>query len=206
MSDSFDEKAITWDADPAKRERAAAVARGIRKVIGSRSLSRALEYGCGTGLLSFELLPLFSEVTLMDTSDGMLDALREKIGLAGVRNMRPVKLNLLSDPMPEETYTCIYNMMVLHHISDVATLIQKFYDLLEAGGILCVADLDEEDGSFHGDGFGGHRGFDRQALRAMAEKAGFGEVRFDDIFQMPRTVGDSVRMFSLFLMTAVKSV
>ena len=52
---NFDERAKDWDSDPKKVERARAVAEAIRKAIPLTANMSALEYGCGTGLLSFAL-------------------------------------------------------------------------------------------------------------------------------------------------------
>jgi hypothetical protein len=49
-------------------------------------------------------------------------------------------------------------------------LSKSFMSLLKPGGHLAIADLYTEDGSFHGDGFHGHKGFDPAILAAMLEK------------------------------------
>jgi len=50
---NFDKKAKTWDEDPQIVLRAQKVATHIRKGVPLNSDMSALEYGCGTGLLSF---------------------------------------------------------------------------------------------------------------------------------------------------------
>ena len=52
---NFDERAKDWDSDPKKVERARVVAEAIRAAIPLSKEITALEYGCGTGLLSFAL-------------------------------------------------------------------------------------------------------------------------------------------------------
>jgi predicted TPR repeat methyltransferase len=68
----FEASARTWDADPVKVARASAVADGIRGSVPLSPQMRTLEYGCGTGLLSFALRPHLAHITLADSSDGML--------------------------------------------------------------------------------------------------------------------------------------
>src|ERR1041385_6452519 len=94
---NFDERAKDWDSDPAKVERARVVADAIRKAIPLSKEMKAFEYGCGTGLLSFALQSDLGQITLADTSQGMLDVLREKIANAGVSNMHPLRFDLTSD-------------------------------------------------------------------------------------------------------------
>src|SRR5690349_11117165 len=113
---NFDERAKDWDSDPGKVERARVVADSIRRAIPLSTKMKALEYGCGTGLLSFALQSDLGQITLADTSPGMLDVLKKKIADAGVMNMHPVRLDLTSDPLPSERYDLIYSLMVLHHI------------------------------------------------------------------------------------------
>src|SRR5512138_2296225 len=106
---NFDERAKDWDSDPKKVERARVVAEAIRNTIPLSREMKALEYGCGTGLLSFALQSYLGEITLADTSQGMLDVLREKIAKAGVTNMHPVRLDLASDPLPLDRYDLTYS-------------------------------------------------------------------------------------------------
>src|SRR5215210_5532659 len=143
---NFDEGAKDWDSDPKKVERARVVADAIRKMVPLSVVMKALEYGCGTGLLSFALQSDLGQITLADTSQGMLDVLSEKIATAGVTNMHPVRLDLATDPLPAERYHLTYSLMTLHHIHNVNDILVKFLELLEPNGVLLVADLDQEDG------------------------------------------------------------
>ena len=65
----FDARAATWDDDPAKVERARAVAEAIARSVPLARSMRALEYGAGTGLVSFVLRDRLGEVTLADLSE-----------------------------------------------------------------------------------------------------------------------------------------
>ena len=201
----FDDKAITWDSDPTKRERALAVAAALRQRVPLARDWRALEYGCGTGLLSFALHADLGELTLADSSPGMLAVLREKIDAAGLTHLHPLALDLLTDPLPADRYDLIYTLMTLHHVADVGRLLRAFHDLLRPGGWLAVADLDQEDGSFHGPGFTGHNGFDRAALRAQLADAGFGEVNFSTGYVMKKATDQGVREYPLFLAVAART-
>lgn len=202
---NFDERAKDWDSDPKKVERAYTVAEAIRRTIPLTTDMSALEYGCGTGLLSFALQADLGPITLADTSQGMLDVLAEKIAAAGVTNMRPVKLDLTTDPLPAERYALTYSLLTLHHVRDTQDILRKFHALLEPGGILLVCDLDKEDGSFHTDGTTDvHLGFARAELQKQAEAAGFSEVAFTTAVVLHKKVHDVEKDFPLFLMVAHK--
>jgi len=201
---NFDERAKEWDSDPMKVERARVVADAIRKSVPLTADMSALEVGCGTGLLSFALQADLGPITLADTSQGMLDVLAEKIAAAGVTNMRPVKLDLTTDPLPTERYAITYSLLTFHHVHDTQTLLEKFHAVLEPNGILLVCDLDKEDGTFHTDGTTDvHLGFDRADLQRQVEAVGFGEVTFSTPYVIRKEIKDGTeKEFPLFLMSA----
>ena len=129
----FDARAGTWDQDPAKVARALTVGRAVAQVVPLAGL-RVLEYGCGTGLLGFTLQPQVAWVTLADTSEGMLAALRAKIAAAGAANMTPVRLDLLAEAVPEARYDLVCSLMTLHHIPDTQGILGRFRQVLAPGG------------------------------------------------------------------------
>jgi ubiquinone/menaquinone biosynthesis C-methylase UbiE len=202
--DNFDQEAATWDTHSYRIERAQTVAQGIRADVPVTPRMTAFEYGCGTGLLSFALQPYLGHITLADSSSGMLAVLDEKIAAAGICNMTSLKVDLVSDPLPQLKVQLIYTLMTLHHIPETRKVLEGFYSLLDTPGCLCVADLDSEDGSFHGPEFTGHQGFDREALGQMVREIGFRKVAFRTIYHTPRQVAGSTIYFPLFLMTAEK--
>lgn len=202
---NFNERARDWDSDPMKVERARAVAEAIRNTIPLSTDMSALEYGCGTGLLSFVLQSDLGQITLADTSQSMLDVLAGKITAAGVPNMHPLKVDLAIDPLPAGRFQMIYSLMTLHHIHDVMDILGKFHALLTPGGYLLVADLDKEDGSFHTDGTTDvHQGFVRDELQKLVENAGFENVLFSTPYKIKKKVGDGEKVFPVFLLSARK--
>jgi hypothetical protein len=60
----FDQQARDWDNDPVRVLRARAVADAIRNHVPLTARMNAMEYGCGTGLLSFELRGDIGPITL----------------------------------------------------------------------------------------------------------------------------------------------
>lgn len=198
----FDERAKTWDEDPTKIARAQAVAQGILSQVPLAPAMTGLEYGCGTGLLSFALHPNLRNITLADNSTGMLTVLQEKIDVAGILNMHPIRLDLMTDRLPEERFDIVYSLMTFHHIPDTDKILNDLSALLTRPGYLCIADLDSEDGSFHGADFSGHKGFDRNDLAQRASDAGFTNISFSSVFSISK--GLPPKDFSVFLMVAEK--
>ena len=199
----FDIKAAEWDTNPMYWERSEAVAAEIKKQIPLNGEMTAMEYGAGTGLLSFLLRDHLKEITLIDSSSEMVRVINDKRDIAGADNMNAVKLDLETDDYTEGKFDLIYNLMVLHHVDNVENIIRKFHDLLNPGGYLVIADLCSEDGSFHGAGFSGHRGFDPGTLSALLEKQGFAGISHQKVYVIKKITPESARkQFVVFLMTA----
>jgi ubiquinone/menaquinone biosynthesis C-methylase UbiE len=197
----FDARARTWDEDASKRERAERVAAAIERRVPSLGEKRVLEYGAGTGLLGLALQPLVGELTLADVSSGMLAVASEKVAARGLRNVRTALLDLAAAAVPEAAYDLVCTLMTLHHVPDTDAILRAFHQILSPGGTLCIADLDREDGSFHGPGFTGHDGFDRADLGARLERAGFRDVRFETVFETTKETAAGPRKFPGFLVT-----
>jgi ubiquinone/menaquinone biosynthesis C-methylase UbiE len=200
MPMSFDEKATRWDTDPKKIERAETVAAAIRRQVPLSPSTRTLEYGCGTGLLGFALQPAVGELVLADSSPGMLSVVEQKIAAGGFDQVRMLHLDLSAEPTPDEYFDLICSLMTLHHVDDYQGLLAAFWELLNSGGYLCVADLDVEDGSFHGSDFSGHQGFDRQKLAGVLTRIGFVDVNFTTVFEVVRGEEGALKGYPVFLM------
>ena len=169
---SFDNVARTWDENPVHLERSKAIALKMEETLPLKRDMRALEYGAGTGILSFILGEKLGHITMMDSSAEMVKVMEEKVLNRNATNLLPVIYNLENEMSPN-LYDLIFNQMVLHHITDVGSIFDKFYQMLLAGGFLAIADLYPEDGSFHGEGFDGHLGFDPGELKVLASKGWF---------------------------------
>jgi tRNA (cmo5U34)-methyltransferase len=200
----FDKKARDWDKNQMHVDRAQAIANALLKITSVNSLMKALEYGAGTGLLSFFLKDRFSEITLMDSSGEMIRVLQEKIVAENIRNMRALKIDLGKEEFKGE-FDIIYNQMVLHHVENIESLFDKFYDLLKPGGNLVIADLFAEDGSFHGDGFSGHNGFDVDHLSNILKKKSFKDVIHKQCYIQKKEIEPGIiKEFPLFILAASK--
>jgi SAM-dependent methyltransferase len=201
-TNDFDAKASTWDADPAKVDRARRVAEAIIRDVPDLARRSVLDYGAGTGLLGFHLLPRASHVTFADVSKGMLAVVEEKISGNVGSKADAVLLDLTLDPPPDRRFGLLCTLMALHHVPDVDGILKAFRSVLEPGGVLCISDLDQEDGSFHGPGVDVHPGFDRPALERKIRAAGFGPVRFSTPCEVYRSAAGETRTYPIFLAIA----
>lgn len=203
---NFNIESITWD-DERRKNRAKLIAEEISKSIQIKKQYTALEFGCGTGLISFCLNDKFEMITLIDTSKGMVDVLNSKIEKFKINNMKAYQIDINENHiLPENSYDVIYTSMALHHIVDTETTIKNLYKLLKSDGYLCIIDLDEEDGSFHKEekDFNGHNGFNQNDLKNLLFETGFEEVDVNTFYEDEKLVEDMKLAYSLFLMVGRK--
>lgn len=203
----FDQQAQDWDNDPKKIERAIIFAKEINDFINPNKSLDALEFGCGTGLLSFELKDFFKTITLADNSEEMINVLKEKIKKGGIKNFKPLLINSLENDLKANEYDVIFTLMTLHHIHDVSNIAKIFNAILKTNGYLCVADLVLEDGSFHAHhhDFDGHNGFDRNELSTILSNNGFRIDYYKICFEIEKKTDAEIKKYPLFLMICQKN-
>ena len=137
---------------------------------------------------------------MADSSTGMRAVMNDKVAAGAITDARVWDLDLTTDPVPDERFDVIVTVLTLHHIPNLPPVLAAFAELLIDGGHLCVADLEEEDGSFHGDAFDGHRGFNQSELRSLLEQAGFVDATFTQCHHVVRDSGT----YPVFLATCVR--
>ena len=202
---TFDQKAPTWDEEPLGVAWAGAVAEGIRNSTLLTGEMDLLDFGCGTGLLTLNLQPYVRSITGMDTSRGMLDMLAAKIEQQRLANVSLFCGDFSKGERPEGSFHLIASAMTLHHVADIPGLLTVLSGLLAPGGILCLADLDKEDGTFHDDPAGVHHsGFDRDLLKGDLAAAGFTVYHDTIVTSIRKGAPDTPRDYPGFLVCALK--
>lgn len=200
----FNAVAATWEEDPTRTALARAVAGAILEAVPLAGTERAMEFGCGTGLVTGLLAPAVGHLLATDNSAGMLDVLRRKVRELGIRNVEPLEADL-AQRMPAGPFDLVFSSMTLHHIGDVAGLVARIHDVIAPGGRIAFADLAKEDGSFHGADVPGvmHHGFEPAQLTRWLEAAGFADVQVRVAHRIRRTRADgSTREYPVLLVTA----
>jgi 2-polyprenyl-3-methyl-5-hydroxy-6-metoxy-1,4-benzoquinol methylase len=202
--DNFSERAKTWDANPMNHERSAAIAEALITALPDTSSMRLLDFGAGTGILGGLLAPRFKEIVLMDTAEGMVDVMKQKVAERRWNNVMPVCHDLLAEEYKGASFDCIVLQLVLHHIEEVSTLLARFNHLLNTGGYLVIADMYAEDGSFHGEGFNGHNGFEQEWLEQRLNDGGFEPLSMQPCYVIHREREEVEREYPVFLSVSRK--
>jgi len=202
----FDEAAKTWAEEPRRIALGEAMAGVIAEAIPLTSDTRALDFGCGVGLVCVPLAPKVGSITAADTSLGMLAALEARVRELGITNIMP--RTLPTDALEDGAFDFVYTCMVLHHVADVEAQLQQFAAWCAPGGWLLISDLETEDGTFHGADAGPvHHGFDPRELAKQLEGLGFTIGEAQTIHTLKRDRGEGKdKEYPLFMLTARKGV
>jgi 2-polyprenyl-3-methyl-5-hydroxy-6-metoxy-1,4-benzoquinol methylase len=197
----FDAAASEWDEEPRRVKLAGEIADAIRTTLPLSAEWDAMDFGCGTGLVTVRLAPYLRSIVGVDSSRGMLDRLDAKIQAAELFNIRTnLAEEILGGPFAAR-FHLITSAMTLHHIQDTVPLLRSFHALLHPGGYVALADLEAEDGTFHDDPTGVfHYGFSRELLAEMFRQAGFSSISVATATEVVK----GERHFPVLLATAVR--
>jgi len=202
MKDRFEERAVGWNMSP----RILAMFRNFTEVflreITVDSSMNLLDIGGGTGLVAFELASRVKMVTIAEQSPAMAAVARERITAEQISNCTIVTGAFPEDFRERGPYHRVYAHMSLHHIPDLTATAQKINALLVPGGVFCIGDLYEEDGSFHGADPVPHNGFNPAELQRIFESKGFDAVRKLELD--PVLKGEPVREYKRFFLAGIK--
>jgi ubiquinone/menaquinone biosynthesis C-methylase UbiE len=199
----FEAVASRWDSNPTRVKVARDVGDAIMREVKLSPQMDVLDYGCGTGLLAMQLQPQVKSVTGADSSPAMIAVLQDKIATLKPGNVGTQLVDFERGAHAGGVYDLIVSSMVTHHIPDTAALFREWKRLLKPHGQIAFADLDSEDGAFHGDNTGVfHLGFDRAQLRDLLHAAGFAEVRDCTAASVRKEVEGKAREFPIFLIVA----
>lgn len=195
MESDFDKKAINWDDNSMRHERAAIVANRIKENVPLKGSFRALEFGAGTGLVGFNLIDKIPRMTFADTSKEMLAQVEQKISRG---NHSQAHIHNLSFSEVQGSYDLIFSQLTLHHIEDYRGAINRLCQCLAPQGWICLCDLDKEDGTFH-NGPVPHQGFEREDIKAILHEQGVDVVLCDTAYVIPRERPEGIREYPLFI-------
>lgn len=198
---NFNDVALIWDTDR-RINRAKVISNFIKEKINLHSEMNVLEFGCGTGLISFNLNQYVRTIIGYDSSDKMIEVFNQKAKDLNVNNVHG------TDSLLEfsNQIDCVISSMVFHHILDVKTQLREIMEVLKINGEICIVDLDLEDGSFHQDesGFEGHNGFERLEFNAILKSVGCEIIDIGTVLHDTKKVKGYDIPYSLFYIHARK--
>ena len=197
--DHFADKSKSWDMNSKRVQNAKGIAELIVNNIKLNKSMEIMDFGAGTGLLSYFVAPYVEKIVAVDNSPSMLLEFQNKCGQFSC-NTEALEKDLSTDTL-DRKFDGIISSMTIHHLEDIPALFSKLYHMLDDQGFIAIADLDSEDGTFHSDNTGVfHYGFDREMLTRHAAEAGFRDITFS----LANKISKPHAEFTVFLMTAMK--
>ncbi|SDC31044.1 Methyltransferase domain-containing protein [Marinilactibacillus psychrotolerans] len=175
--DKFNQLAATYDT-PRNIEMAKRSAEAIRELMDRTQTSKAIDFGCGTGLVGLELIDEFDSLVFMDASAKMIEEVESKLADLNVEKASTLCLNIEEeDILPIKADTIIISL-VLHHITDTKNLLSQFYDALNLNGQLLIVEMQKQEINAHHHG----HGIDSTDLENELEAIGFQQIQIDRFY------------------------
>lgn len=176
----WDDQAGGWDEDPSVRAYAAAAFGSLEREARRRGSmlggDRALDFGCGTGLLMEHLVDRYDHIDGVDTSAGMREILAQKVAAHGWGHVE------VHGAIPEaaQRYDLIVCSSVCAFLEDYPGTVAELSERLVPGGLFVQWDWELDPSEPE------PAGLDRDAITAALRRAGLLEVAVEVAF----TIGD----------------
>ena len=194
--DYFEHKAENYEQTKNRVDNVENIANSILSNIDLDKAMHLMDFGSGTGLLLKRIAPYVARITAIDISPSMNKQLNKK------RKDLECELEILEIDLAksrlDRIFDGIISSMTMHHVEDLGSMFENFYVMLNDDGVIAIADLDLEDGSFHTEDTGiFHFGFDRNVFSNFAVAAGFRNVKVISASTVHKPQGD----YPIFLLT-----
>jgi len=197
MKDTFVAKAANWDS-PDKIDMTTKFLNEMLFHINPQSSWKAVEIGAGTGLVGLNIEPLVSKVVMVDTSESMLEVLKQKLRSGS-------KVEILHGEVfdyKNQDIDLVFSAMAFHHLSDVEKTLQHLATITKPGAWVVVGDLVTEDGSFHRFEPIPYCGFDTTILSKQFVQAGF-DVKLVKVYNViTRIIDERATNYEQFILIA----
>ncbi len=198
-NDYFKHKAEGYEKNKSRVDNVSNIANAVINNVKFDKSMHIMDFGSGTGLLLEKVAPLVKKITAVDISTSMNQQLRDK------KDKIDCELDILEIDLTkivlDQKYDGIISSMTMHHVENIESMFEKMYSMLNEHGFIAIADLDEEDGSFHTEDTGVfHFGFSRDAISDAAAKAGFKNIEVT----LVSTIQKPQKNYSVFLLVATK--
>jgi len=197
MKDTFVAKAANWDS-PDKIDMTTKFLNEMLFHINPQSSWKAVEIGAGTGLVGLNIEPLVSKVVMVDTSESMLEVLKQKLRSGS-------KVEILHGEVfdyKNQDIDLVFSAMAFHHLSDVEKTLQHLATITKPGAWVVVGDLATEDGSFHRFEPIPYCGFDTTILSKQFVQAGF-DVKLVKVYNViTRIIDERATNYEQFILIA----
>jgi ubiquinone/menaquinone biosynthesis C-methylase UbiE len=193
-TDKFEMIAKIYDT-PERVQIAKVSSDAVREYLVNAKSKNAIDFGCGTGLVGMNLLNDFHSMLFLDTSQNMINQIKQKIADLNIRNAGTLCFDFEKEGQSDLHADYIFMAQVLLHIIDVEFVLSKLYDVLNAGGHLLIVDFNKNE-KIVSDLV--HNGFDQAKLTDMMAKIGYRDIQSKTFYSGSKLfMGQDASMFIL---------
>jgi ubiquinone/menaquinone biosynthesis C-methylase UbiE len=146
----------------------------IREYLVDAKSKKAIDFGCGTGLVGMNLLNDFNSMLFLDTSQNMINQIKQKISDLNIYNVDTLCFDFEKEGQSDLHADYIFMAQVLLHINDVELVLSRLYDVLNVGGHLIIVDFNKNE-EIVSDMV--HNGFDQVKLTDIMTKIGYKDIQ-----------------------------
>ncbi len=177
-TDKFEMIANTYDTSE-RIQIAKVSSNAIRKYLVDVKSKDAIDFGCGTGLVGMNLLEEFNSMLFLDTSQNMIDQIKQKISKSNMKNTSTLCFDLEKDSLSNLQADYILMTLVLLHINDIELVLSRLYKILKKNGHLLIVDFNKNE-NIVSDIV--HNGFDQRELSDVMKKIGYRDIQSKTFF------------------------
>lgn len=193
-TDKFEMIASTYDNS--ERTHIAKVSSdAIREYLIEANHKKAIDFGCGTGLVGMNLVSDFDSILFVDTSPNMINQIQQKISESNIQNADTLCFDMEQEDLPDVRADYIFMAQVLLHIADVELVLSRLLNVLNEGGHLLIVDFDKNE-KVVSDIV--HNGFNQEELTDLMTKIGYTNIQSKTFYSGHKIfMGQDASMFIL---------
>lgn len=177
-TDIFDMMATGYDT-PERIRIAKIISDAVRENLDDADNKKAIDFGCGTGLVGLNLLKDFKSVLFLDSSPNMIEQINQKIKKFNITNADTLCFDLEKESITNTRADYIILAQVLLHIMDIEPVLAGLYDMLNDEGHIIIADFVKNDAVVSDIV---HNGFVQEELIELMTRIGFKDIKFKPFY------------------------
>ena len=167
----------------------------IREYLIDTKNKNAIDFGCGTGLVGMNLLNDFNSVLFLDTSQNMINQIKQKISDSKAENAATLCFDFEKNNISDLHADYIFMAQVLLHIKDVKSVLSRLYQVLNENGHLLITDFNKNE-KVASDMV--HNGFDQMELANCMAQIGYRNIQSKTFYTGSKIfMGQDASMFIL---------
>jgi ubiquinone/menaquinone biosynthesis C-methylase UbiE len=167
----------------------------IREYLVDANSKNAIDFGCGTGLVGMNLLNDFKSMLFLDTSQNMINQIKQKISDFNIQNVDTLCFDFEKEGLSDLHADYIFMAQVLLHINDVELVLSRLFDVLNEGGHLLIVDFNKNE-KVVSDIV--HNGFNQVKLTDIMTKIGYRDIQSKTFYNGSKIfMGHDASMFIL---------